>query len=86
MIIRTTMVMLTAVKICWGLRLVTMVSNHTTQNRGPTFGFAAHSNGAGEGITTTDIRGSGGYNGSGNITHSFGGTSRLHLWLREIMH
>ena len=36
---------------------------------------AAHSNGAGEGITTTDITGSGGYNGSGNITHSFGGTS-----------
>ena len=35
---------------------------------------AAHSNGDGEGITTTDITGSGGYN-SGNVTHSFGGTS-----------
>ena len=36
---------------------------------------AAHSNGAGEGITTTDITGSGGYNSSGNVTHDFGGTS-----------
>ncbi|MAJ19226.1 MAG: hypothetical protein CMA06_05240 [Euryarchaeota archaeon] len=36
---------------------------------------AAHSNGDGEGITTTDITGSGGYNGSGNVTHTFGGTS-----------
>jgi len=36
---------------------------------------AAHSNGDGEGITTTDIVGSGGYNGSGNVTHTFGGTS-----------
>ena len=36
---------------------------------------AAHSNGAGEGITTTDITNSGGYNSSGNITHTFGGTS-----------
>ena len=35
---------------------------------------AAHSNGDGEGITTTDITGSGGYN-SGNVTHTFGGTS-----------
>ena len=36
---------------------------------------AAHSEGDGEGITTTDITGSGGYNGSGNVTHNFGGTS-----------
>ena len=35
---------------------------------------AAHSEGDGEGITTTDITGSGGYD-SGNITDSFGGTS-----------
>ena len=37
--------------------------------------IAAHSNGDGEGITTTDITGSGGYNNSGNVTHDFGGTS-----------
>ena len=36
---------------------------------------AAHSNGDGESITTTDIVGSGGYNSSGNITDTFGGTS-----------
>ena len=36
---------------------------------------AAHSNGDGEGITTTDISGTGGYNSSGNVTHTFGGTS-----------
>ncbi|HIE81129.1 MAG TPA: hypothetical protein EYQ07_01095 [Candidatus Poseidoniales archaeon] len=36
---------------------------------------AAHSNGDGEGITTTDITGTGGYNSSGNVTHTFGGTS-----------
>ena len=36
---------------------------------------AAHSNGDGEGITTTDINGTGGYNSSGNLTHDFGGTS-----------
>ena len=36
---------------------------------------AAHSQGDGEGITTTDITGSGGYNNSGNVTHDFGGTS-----------
>ena len=36
---------------------------------------AAHSNGDGEAITTTDINGSGGYNSSGNVTHTFGGTS-----------
>ena len=36
---------------------------------------AAHSNGDGEGITTTDITGTGGYNSSGNVTHDFGGTS-----------
>jgi len=35
---------------------------------------AAHSNGDGEGITTTDITGSGGYS-NGNVTHTFGGTS-----------
>jgi len=35
---------------------------------------AAHSNGDGEGITTTDIEGSGGYD-SGNVTNNFGGTS-----------
>ncbi len=35
---------------------------------------AAHSNGDGEAITTTDITGSGGYD-SGNVTHTFGGTS-----------
>ena len=36
---------------------------------------AAHSNGDGEAITTTDIVGSGGYNSSGNVTDTFGGTS-----------
>ncbi|MBF92634.1 MAG: hypothetical protein CMB78_02545 [Euryarchaeota archaeon] len=36
---------------------------------------AAHSSGSGVGITTTDNTGSGGYNTSGNITHTFGGTS-----------
>ena len=35
---------------------------------------AAYSNGDSEGITTTDITGSGGYD-SGNVTHDFGGTS-----------
>ncbi|RTZ95693.1 MAG: hypothetical protein DSY41_01820, partial [Candidatus Poseidoniales archaeon] len=35
---------------------------------------AAYSNGDGEGITTTDITGSGGYS-NGNVTHDFGGTS-----------
>jgi len=35
---------------------------------------AAHSNGDGEGITTTDITGNGGYT-SGNVTNDFGGTS-----------
>ena len=35
---------------------------------------AAHSNGDGEGITTTDIVGSGGYT-TGNVTNNFGGTS-----------
>ena len=35
---------------------------------------AAHSDGDGEGITTTDITGSGGSN-SGNVTEDFGGTS-----------
>jgi len=35
---------------------------------------AAYSNGDNEGITTTDITGSGGYD-SGNVTHDFGGTS-----------
>ena len=36
---------------------------------------AAHSNGDGESITTADIPGSGGYNSSGDVTHTFGGTS-----------
>ena len=36
---------------------------------------ASHSNGDGEAITTTDIVGSGGYNSSGNVTDTFGGTS-----------
>jgi len=36
---------------------------------------AAHSNGDGESITTSDIPGSGGYNSSGDVTHTFGGTS-----------
>lgn len=37
--------------------------------------IAAHSNGDGESITTADIPGSGGYNSSGDVTHTFGGTS-----------
>lgn len=36
--------------------------------------IAAHSDGDGEGITTTDISGSWGYDG-GDVTHTFGGTS-----------
>ena len=36
--------------------------------------LAAHSNGDGEGITTTDIEGSGGYN-NGDVNNNFGGTS-----------